>query len=218
MVNTENGKKRYIPLNRLEQEKVDKVGVILLVFSTQNHNVWVIEERKTKKSTGKVSGQIGVPAETRKQEEFICDNVRGALVEEMGIDENHPARKDFYYIDGMSYQGRYKPEVTGKEVHGDVVALLYDGDPNITFWPQAGEFGSNEVAPVGWMKLEDLQRNKKLRAGLQPPIWAIVNNDGEKNLLEHWHLYKIGKGNRVRQVFADGFVRNDRETKIDAGK
>ena len=205
-------------MNRLEQEGVAKVGVFLLVFSLQNHKVWVIEEKKAKKSTGKVAGRIGVPAETRKQGETICDNTRGVLVEEMGIDRNHPARANFYYVDGLSYRGRYQLRVEGKKVHADVVTLVYSGDPSIIFWPQTGEFGADEVAPVGWMEPRDLQQDKKLRFGLEYILRTGIKNGWGESLLEHWRLREIGEGNRVRRVFAADVVEDDRKMKVDVGE
>jgi len=218
MIPIEGERKRYVPLNRLEKQGITKVGVVLLVVNAHNRKVWTIEEQKTKQSTGKISGQIGIPAETRKQEELICDNIQRALIEEMGIDKNHPARKNFYYIDGTSYKGRYQFVVPGKKVHADIVMLVYDGNTHTNFCPQTGEFGTDEVTPIGWIKPKSLQQDKRLRPGLRYILQATIENDWITDLLTHWDLHKTGRGKRTRQVFASNTVGNDRITKPDVGK
>lgn len=218
MTYIEGEKRRYVPLNQLEKLNINKVGVVVLVVNVHNRKIWTIEELKTKQSTGKVNGQIGIPAETRKQGELICHNVLGALTEEMGIDKNHPARENFYYIDGISYKGRYQFVVPGKKIHADVVMLVYNGNTHIDFCPQIGKFGTDEVAPAGWMELKDLQQNEKVRSGLQYILQTAIKNDWITKLLKHWRLHKTGKGNRVRQVFVDSTTTNNRPTKLDVGE
>ncbi len=207
-----------MPLNHLEQKGIVKVGVVLLVVNAHNGQVWTIKEQKTKQSTGKTSGQIGVPAETRKQGELVCDNARRALVEEMGINQNHPAQKDFYYIDGMSYKGQYQFKMMGEKVRADVVMLVYDGNTHVDFCPQAGEFGTDEVIPFGWTKPEDLQQNKRLRFGLNYLLQTEIENDWTKDLLKSWHLYKTKKEGRVRQVLINNTTENNQGTRISPNK
>lgn len=218
MAYTEEGKRRYTPLNQLEKRKIDKVGVVLLVVNTHNGKVWAIEEQKIKRSTGKINGQIGVPAETRKRGELICDNVYRALTEEMGIDKNPSVQNNFYFIDGVSYKGRYKFIAPEKEVHADVVMLIYDGGSQDNFQPQAGEFGVDEVSPIGWMGLEDLQKNEAVRPGLQYILKAAVGDGWVTDLLDNWNKCELGEEKQARQLFKNYVVENNQTIKVDVGE
>ena len=96
--------------------------------------------------------------------------------------------------------------------------LVYTGDTNVEFNPQSGEFGIEEVNPIGWMKLEDLQQNKNIRPGLQYILKAAVDGNWIAKLTEQWQLHQNGKGKQIRPVLTLSVAENNRATRTDIGE
>ena len=156
-------KLRYVPIREqsdLKESGVNAVGCVVAVVNREGQ-VYVVDE--VEKGIGR-----NLLTETRKEGEFIMDNVRGALVEEMGVKTED--FRDFWYVPGVSYLGRVPFPKQGLNVQADVVLVAYTGTKNL--------FSSrNEVKGEGFMNLGQLQVDSKLREETLPAL-ELINQSG----------------------------------------
>jgi len=154
---------RYKPIasrQSLEEEKVQGVGAIVLIVN-RHGQVYVIDEVEKK------SG-LGPPAEKRKKGEFMAENARAALLEEVGVSPDD--FEDFKYLPGGSYLGRVLSSLdNGDLIFADVVLLYYSGNKEI--------FRSrNEVRGFGFVNPSLLVKYSDLRKAIRPALELILEN------------------------------------------
>jgi len=167
-------KLRYRPIigrQDLEKEKVQGVGAVVLIVNFLGQ-VYVVEE--VEKESG-----LGPPAEKRKKDELMADNVRAALLEEVGISPDD--FEDFKYLPGGSYLGRVLSSLDNNDlILADVVLLYYSGNKEI--------FSSrNEVRGYGFVNPFLLVEHLDLREAIRPALELVLENktiDDFKSLVE----------------------------------
>lgn len=160
---------KYYPIHNvsdLEKTGLDGVGCVVAVINRQGQ-AYIVREPPDKGSG------LNVVTEKRRQGESIMDNVRGALVEEMGLTGED--LKDFWYFPGrISLVGGAPFPHNGLNVHADVVVIYYSGDKE--------SFASrNEVEGIGFMDLVALYVDEKFREASKPALRLIfgynIHND-----------------------------------------
>jgi hypothetical protein len=157
----------YSPERSYSAEGIKKIGAIVFIIDLATGKLWTIEEKKAKSETGRISGVVSIPMETRKPGEFIIDNVLGALGEFKQLGPN----EKLVWLDGQSYKGRFS---IGPGVWGDVVLIGLDHrDPE----NKISEFAGKEVDFIGWQSLHKLLNQTTLRSGL-PPILELARAKG----------------------------------------
>jgi hypothetical protein len=159
----------YLPVRGvgdLERQKLTAVGCVVVVVNNEG-KVYVVEEKD--KSLG-----LNVLTETRKQGEFIADNVRGALVEEMGV--SNEDKENFLGADGrVSYLGRVGFEKNGGMAAADVCLVFYGGEKR---WFRS----RNEVEGINFWDLETLL-SSNLRPAVKPALEFVQEKSGIAKLL-----------------------------------
>lgn len=159
---------RYLPEKALTETGIFKVGVVVMVVNRKGE-VWVGQESKRS-----LKGQLAPLCETRKQGEFIWQNTQAALVEEMGVTQKET--NNFYWDNKVSYVGRFPFPEGNKPIHADIVLILYTGN-------QRSFQSRSEVAPVGWMKSQELLSIPVLRHGPKPALEYVLNHGLIERLL-----------------------------------
>lgn len=115
--------------------------------------IWTNIEKKNKPATGRIAGQISFPGESRKIGKSMKDTIAGGLFGEFS--------GDTVLIDNIfftpSWYAPNKIQVEGKPF--DLAVLIFRGSLNQTVNP----LDINEVAPNGWMTVEEIQRKDPQR-------------------------------------------------------
>jgi hypothetical protein len=175
---------RYVPERDLGKEGIAKVGVGLLVVRLDDSRVWVIEELKSKGSTGRGVGDISFPLETRKKKEFIVGNVLGGLAEVGQLADG----EKLIWVDGKSYQGRFP------FIQGVVVDLVMLGLQNPSL-DKTMTHDNGETRPVGWMTIEELRKDSRLRKGVGNLLDIAGNNRWIESFVD-----SVSKGKGIRTL------------------
>lgn len=144
--------------NLEEREKRSSFGLALVIVgidpSRNGENItepkfWTIRERKTKPGTEREEGQISFPAETKKHEEGLIDNMFGALSE--FTDDNDKVMNNLFFIAGSSY---VEGKISVKGNPADLIILIHEGPLDKPTKP----VDQDEVVPNGWMTIKELKR------------------------------------------------------------
>jgi len=175
----------YTPLHTykdLERKEIAGIGVLLLVINDAG-NIYIVEEKNPTKEG------YNIIAETSKYGEFMADTVRGALTEEVGVDDQD--FRDFQYVPQQSYQGRLLFPKNGQQLHADIVVIAYTGNKK--------KFNSrNEVKGVGFKSLREiLDDSDQLRPGILPALQLVSQNNTIPKIMESI------KNGRAKLVFID---------------
>lgn len=133
------------------------VGIVGVDPSRNGQNLkqpkmWTVRELKSKPATDKIAGQLSFPAETRKKEEqgkdYPVQNMIGALVDEFS-DDADLIKNSIFLVDGLSVVTNTLSVRNGPL---DLMLLIYTGSFDRRIEPT----DTRDVAPNGWMSLEEL--------------------------------------------------------------
>ncbi|MBI3956081.1 hypothetical protein HY339_02400 [Candidatus Gottesmanbacteria bacterium] len=134
---------------------------------------------------------LNLVTEKRRVGEFIAGNVRGALVEEMGL-QRHDLEHFWYFPGRISLVGGAPFPHNGSKVHADVVVLYYSGDRKVFL-------SRNEVTGIGFMDPVNLLHDPDLRPATFPALNLITATLADQDVTTMWDILP-----RVR-VFPAGF-------------
>lgn len=172
------------PLSFAERrEKPSSLGVAVLIVGLDPRRngenasdplIWTITELKSKPETGKLAGEISIPAETRKNGESKESSVLGALAEfcDDTVFSSY-VKRHLIKMDDKWY--REKGIMVGAGP-ADVAVLIYDGALDFPFKPTYPE----EVKPNGWVKKSVMTTLPRLRDLLK----QVMELDRGENLIK----------------------------------
>ena len=184
-------------INRLELKesalsKGVALGVVGIDPSRNGENamqpkLWTIKEKKDKPSTGKFTGQISLPGETRKiSNESIGSNIGGALAE--FTDNSFIIINNLFFIpESSQIQGKL---FVNKNPF-DIVILMYEGSLDRPIEPLDKE----EVSANGWMTMDEIGKvdphmvNPYMVRGFVWDIIFLEKSEGiiSKTVSEYFH-------------------------------
>lgn len=170
-------------IKSLKEKEFSGVGCTVVVVN-QDGKIFVGLEKDK-------GNEVNVLTETRKEGEFIWQNVLRALVEEMGVEKED--LKHFYYAPRLSYCGRFNFPQIGEQLVSDLVVIYYDGNNN--------QFHSrNEIEPLGFRNIQEVMRESRLRRGIVLALNYLQENRTIEGLLE-----RVSRQDTLRQVFPSDF-------------
>lgn len=185
----------YLPETRLDSREVKKIGVAVFVIELETGQIWTVRERNSSGVTGKNTGDLSLPMETRKKGESVMSNTVGAM-------EEFPVTGDgdkLVWIDGVSYKGRY-PLVPGVLV--DVIVVGFRGR-GIT-WGKNG-FCDDEVYCGGWKEAALLTGESNLRSGVNNCLELCEKNNWISDFLNEMNGLRVKRtigGEKIRRYLA----------------
>jgi hypothetical protein len=167
------------------------VGCVVVVVNRLGQVLTVREKEK---------GGLNVLTETRKEEEYVWDNVIGALIEEGGVDTDDFDR--FGYVRGESYVGRVGFDKKGGQALADVVVVTYDGDGK-SFHPR------NEVDVVGFRGIDKLINDPGLRIAVRPALELVRDSGVLDGIWMKKEQDPIFNGGTAEQYYGSRILLND---------
>ena len=175
----------YRPIEqlKLKSEGVKKVGIGLIIVDLNTKKIWSIVEKGKKSSTQRKIDETSIPMETRKTNETIMQNAIGGLSEFRELQEG----EELVWLDGgYSYKGRY-PFVDG--VVADVILIGLRNKRPETYL----KLKNKEVDPKGWMDINELINEPKLRNGVGRFLQLAKNENWIDTFIEK---VKSNQGNQ----------------------
>lgn len=118
--------------------------------------LWTVIEKKSKPATGRIAGQISFPGESRKEGKNMPDTIAGGLVGEFSSDRSLIESHIFYT---PSWFAANRIQIENKPF--DLAILIFTDFLNQKINP----LDTNEVAPNGFMTMEELKRKDPQRDG-----------------------------------------------------
>lgn len=175
-MNAEN--KSAILQKEAEGKQVIGIGVAIVRIdpskngeNISNPVLWTNRELETKEYTGKLSGQITIPSDTRKIGERGFENILGTLAEFSADDS---LIRDLYFVHGSSY---FKNKIWVKGNPFDFAVLIIDRPITNAIAP----VDVNEVMPNGWMPLEELRNENPSK--VRSFVGQVIGNTGSRSVI-----------------------------------
>ena len=181
----------YTPEKNLAKENISNVGIGLFIVDLESKKIWVIEELVDKNSTGRKSGKVSIPMETRKKGETIVENVLGGFSE---FRELQNGEELIWVNNRVSYKGRYP------FVKGCVADVVMVGLKNIKRESDlSSHLKSSEVSSMGWKDIDEILKIPNLRDGVKEYLKLAKR--------EHWidkFVIEVNSGNEKQYVCKKG--------------
>lgn len=157
-------------LQALKRQGVDIDGVGCIIGVVKGSQLYAVDE--VVKGRG-----VGLLGEERREGELPLDNVRGALVEEMGVGPEDFG--NFHYVPGKkgSYLGRVLIEEDGRRGHVDVILIRYTGKREVFQ-------SANEVKGLGFVNPTLLRRSRDFRQSMLPAMRLITQEGRLRDFID----------------------------------